>query len=141
NPPIWLRQLVRSRAASVTGWVPDVKPYVAGADVGIVPLLSGGGVKLKTIELMAAGKAIVTTSIGIEGVDARDGEHLLVADTAETFASHVVRLLGDDRLRSRLGQQARELARRHHQWAHNLRRLEREYLDVVHGADCHTQAV
>jgi glycosyltransferase involved in cell wall biosynthesis len=133
NPPDSVREAATAQGIHVTGWVADVTPYLARADIGVVPLRSGGGVKLKTLELMAAGKAIVTTAIGIEGIDARDGEHVLVADTAESFATQVVRLLRDDALRARLARNARELAVRGHQWAGNLRELEADYLDLVHG--------
>jgi len=134
NPPDDVRAAAAARGISVTGWVADIAPHLAQADIGVVPLRSGGGVKLKTLELMAAGKAIVTTPIGIEGIDARDGEHVLVADTAESFAAQLVRLFRDERLRVRLARSARELALRHHQWAANLRSLEADYLELTHGA-------
>jgi glycosyltransferase involved in cell wall biosynthesis len=131
NPPPWLVARAGPPGLSVTGWVPDVRVHLARARIGLVPLRSGGGVKLKTLELMAAGKAIVTTPIGIEGIEARDGEHVLVAETAEAFAGCVVRLLDDAGLRQRLGRRARELARRDHSWAQNLGRLEDDYVNLV----------
>jgi len=131
NPPEWLAARAGSHGVSVTGWVPDVRVHLARAHIGLVPLRSGGGVKLKTLELMAAGKAIVTTPIGIEGINAIDGEHVLVADTAKAFAGCVVRLLDDAALRRRLGRRARELARRDHSWAQNLGRLEDDYLNLA----------
>lgn len=133
DPPQALRRQAEAAGVTVTGRVPDVSAYLADADVGVVPLRSGGGVKLKTLEMMAAGRAIVTTPIGIEGIEAHDGEHVLVADTAEAFAAHIVRLLEDDGLRARLGRSARALALQHHQWANNLRRLEEDYLDLAQG--------
>lgn len=134
-PPEWLERVAVQSGVTMPGWVPEVRGYLARADVGVAPLLSGGGVKLKTLEMMAAGKAIVTTRIGIEGIDARDGEHVLVAEDAETFARQIVRLLKDEHLRKRLGRQARELALRNHQWSRNLRELEEDYVNLVHGAD------
>jgi glycosyltransferase involved in cell wall biosynthesis len=132
NPPQHLRETAERSGVAMTGWVPDVAAYLARADVGVVPLRSGGGVKLKTLELMAAGRAVVTTPIGIEGIEARDGEHVLVADTAEAFAAHLVRLLQDDVLRARLAHNARSLALQDHQWTNNLRRLEEDYLELAH---------
>ena len=128
DPPDWLRQAAAHAGMVMTGRVPEVAPYLSVADVGVVPLRSGGGVKLKTLEMMAAGRAIVTTTIGIEGIEARAGEHLLVADDAASFANAVVRVLKDDTLRMRLGQQARALVARNHQWAVNLEQLEADYV-------------
>ncbi|HET7618005.1 MAG TPA: glycosyltransferase family 4 protein [Vicinamibacterales bacterium] len=138
NPPPCAQALARDPANRVLGWVPNVGDALAQVDVGVVPLLSGGGVKLKTLEMLAAGKAVVTTPIGIEGIDARDGEHLLVARTAQEFADKLVRLLTDDHLRRQLGAKGRELVCRDHQWGSNLASLEREYLALTGGAMART---
>ena len=141
DPPVELRKQAEASGAVLTGWVPDVSKYLARADVGIVPLRAGGGVKLKTLEMMAAGRAIVTTPIGVEGTGAIDGEHVLIADTAPAFAAAVVRLLGDDRLRHRLAVAARELAWRDHQWPVNLEQLEAGHRELVFGTPLAATAV
>ena len=81
----------------VTGPVPDAVPEIARAKVAVVPLLAGSGTRLKILEAWAAGVAVVSTSVGAEGLDARDGEHLLLADDAASFADAVDRLLRDRR--------------------------------------------
>jgi glycosyltransferase involved in cell wall biosynthesis len=101
----------------VTGFVDDPIPYIQRAAVFIAPILSGGGTKLKVLEAMAAGKAIVSTSVGVEGIDGRDGEHFVVADRPEVFTERVVLLLTDRLYRERLGTNARTVAREKYDWA------------------------
>lgn len=132
--PRALRQEVESAGGLLLGWVPEVTPHLAEATVGLVPLRSGGGVKLKTLELMAAARAVVTTGVGCEGIDAVSGEHLLVADDAGAFADAVVRLLGDAALQRRLGRAARQLIRARHGWERNLKALEEDYMALTGGS-------
>ena len=94
----------------LTGYVPDVRPYVQGAKCYIVPLRVGGGTRLKILDAWAMGKAVVSTSIGCEGLDARDGVNILIRDTAEGFAEAVLQVLQDARLRESLGFAARDTA-------------------------------
>src|SRR5258708_30935059 len=86
----------------VTGLVDDVKHYLARAMISIAPLFVGTGTKLKILEALGAGLPVVTTTIGIEGIEAKDGIDLLIADTAEEFADHCTRLLQDAVLRDRM---------------------------------------
>ena len=85
----------------VHGYVPDVRPYYRGAAVVVVPLLHGGGTRLKVLEAAASGKAVVSTSLGVEGLKFRPGEDLLVADSPGEFADAVVRLCRDEVRRQR----------------------------------------
>jgi glycosyltransferase involved in cell wall biosynthesis len=101
---------------SVTGTVPDVRPYLARARVFVVPLRIGGGTRLKIYEAMAMGKAIVSTSIGAEGLPVRHGEHLLIADTPAAFAAAVLRLLRDPEEAAALGVRAAQLVRSRFGW-------------------------
>lgn len=88
-----------------TGFVEDVAPLVASASLSIVPLLSGGGTRLKILESMALGTPVVSTSKGAEGLGAKDGHHLLIADTREVFADYVMHLLTDKEMRDYLSEQ------------------------------------
>ncbi|MGB9593103.1 MAG: glycosyltransferase, partial [Anaerolineae bacterium] len=93
---------------TVTGFVPDVRPYIAAADVYVVPMRMGGGTRLKVLEAMTLGKAIVSTSLGCEGYGLTPGRELVVADDAERFADETVALLRDRARRAQLGALARE---------------------------------
>jgi len=95
---------------AIHGLVPDMRVYHRQASVVVVPLLRGGGTKLKVLEAAAMGKAIVTTSIGAAGLAFRDGEDLIVADQPEEFADAVVGLARDRALQRKLGASARRIA-------------------------------
>ena len=101
----------------LTGWVDDVRPHLAQSAVCIVPLRVGSGTRLKIFEAMGMGKAIVSTTIGAEGLPVRHGEDVLLADSPDDFASSVVRLLEDAAERRRLGNAARELVETKYSWA------------------------
>ena len=106
----------RASSVRVTGTVADVRPYLESASVFVVPLRVGGGTRLKIFEAMAMEKAIVTTSVGAEGLPVRDGEHLLIADTAPAFAAAVLRLLRDPAYAAALGTRAAALVRSQFGW-------------------------
>lgn len=114
NPARSVRRLARAEGVEVVGTVPDVRPYLAAAPVIVVPLLVGGGTRIKIFEAMAMGKAIVSTSIGAEGLPVRSGEHLLLADTPADFALAVLQLLNDANCRARMGQAASRLVNAHY---------------------------
>jgi glycosyltransferase involved in cell wall biosynthesis len=115
DPPTAVRQLAGPGIA-VTGRVPDLATHFAAAAVVVAPLLSGSGTKLKVLEAMAAGRPVVATTIGAEGIDARDGEDLRVADSPAAFADAVLDLLADSSEAARIGRNGRELAARRYSW-------------------------
>lgn len=90
NPSPEIRGLA---GVHVTGTVPDVRPYLWGASVSIVPLRIGGGTRLKIYEAMAAGVPVVSTRVGAEGLAVTDGHDIRLADDAESFARNVLQLL------------------------------------------------
>ena len=103
----------RDSAIAVTGRVESLNPYWGRASVYVLPMRVGGGVRFKALEAMAAGLPIVSTRLGMEGIDAEPEWHYLAADTAIDFAAAVERLLDDAELRARLTRQARELVARY----------------------------
>ncbi|MHB1415269.1 MAG: glycosyltransferase [Chloroflexota bacterium] len=111
----------------LTGVVDDVRPVIAGASASLAPILDGGGTRLKILEAMALRTPVVATSKGAEGLDVQDGEHLLIADTPADFASAVIRVLKDARLRERLAENAYQLVRAKYDWATVMPR----FLDLV----------
>jgi glycosyltransferase involved in cell wall biosynthesis len=109
NPHASVKQLA-GNSVEVTGTIPSVVEYLHAASVVVVPLRIGGGTRLKIFEAMACGKAVVSTSIGAEGLPVKNGRELTLADDAETFADAVIRLLSDHDLRRRYEQAAAPLA-------------------------------
>lgn len=93
----------------VQGEVPSAEDFIADKAICLVPLFSGSGIRVKMLQAMAAGKAVVSTRIGLQGIEALPEKHLLLADSPDDFASQVVRLLKDRELVQRLGRQAHSL--------------------------------
>jgi sugar transferase (PEP-CTERM/EpsH1 system associated) len=112
---------------TLTGWVEDVRPYIAGAGVYIAPLRVGGGTRLKLLQAMAMGSAIVATSLGAEGFPVIDGRELLLADTPADFARAVLTLLDAPGRRAQLGMFARRFAEDNYGWDTLVPRLEALY--------------
>ncbi|MYA98740.1 glycosyltransferase [Candidatus Poribacteria bacterium] len=103
NPSARVQRLTEREGVIVTGRVPEIKPYFTEATVFVVPLRIGSGTRLKILEALAMGKAIVSTSVGAEGLDLKDGEEIFIADEPTVFAETVIRLLTDPSLRRRIG--------------------------------------
>lgn len=101
----------------VTGTVPDIRPYLDSADVCVVPLRIGGGTRIKIFEAMAMEKAVVSTTIGAEGLPVTHGKNILLADDPVEFANHVLRLLSDTEQRKQISHAARELVESRHSWS------------------------
>jgi sugar transferase (PEP-CTERM/EpsH1 system associated) len=116
NPGPKLTALAGRRNTQVTGTVPDIRPFLAGARCLVVPLRVGGGTRLKILEAFAARVPVVSTRVGAEGIMARDGEELLFAETPDDFARAVGRLGQDPVLADRLRANARTLAERAYGW-------------------------
>jgi polysaccharide biosynthesis protein PslH len=112
-----VRRLAEERGIEVTGRVDDVRPHVARGSVYIVPLRIGGGTRLKIFEAMAMGKAVVSTTIGAEGLPVTPGRDIAIADDPPAFADAVVRLLRDDAERRRLESAARALVVERYDWS------------------------
>ncbi len=118
NPSRKLQSLAQNeKAVRLTGWVEDIRPFVARGSVCIVPLRIGGGTRLKIFEAMAMGKATVSTSIGAEGLPVQSGENILLADTPKDFADAVISLFRDASQRRRLGNAARTLVEENYSWS------------------------
>lgn len=130
DPSPAVRQL-QGNGVHVTGTVSDVVPYYRRCALAVVPLRAGGGTRLKILEAMALNRPVVATTIGSEGLDVVDGEHLLNADGAEAFAAQVVRLLQDRSLSERLARNARQLVVEHYDWDAIAARQLQTYEETV----------
>jgi glycosyltransferase involved in cell wall biosynthesis len=120
NPPAEIQAITTSKNGGaniqVTGYVPDPRPYLEQAGVFIVPLLAGGGMRVKIVEAWRWGLPIVSTSTGAEGIDYRDGENILIADGAEAFANAVLRVLCEPELAKSLRVNGRRWVEQRYDW-------------------------
>ena len=133
NPSEKLRSIARQSGVEVTGTVADIRPHVAPCAVYIVPLRVGSGTRLKIFEAMAMGKAIVSTTLGAEGLPVKHGENILLADTPEDFAARIIELIGDAAARARLGANARQLVAQRYSWAAASRVFDDVFAALVNG--------
>lgn len=107
----------------VAGYVDDFNEFAAMASIAVIPLRIGSGIRIKLLELMALGMAVVSTSVGAEGIDVEDGKHLLLADSPDEFAEKIVLLNSSPDLRRELGDNARKLVSEKYTWDSVGRRL------------------
>lgn len=132
DPPPELCALATANSGIVvTGYVDDVRPFIAQAGVYVVPLRVGGGTRLKVVDAMAQGKAIVSTSLGCEGIDVIPDKTIMIADDPQEFAERVVYLLRNPSDRARLGQAAREMAVTRYAWPMVGERLFAAYRQAI----------
>ena len=140
NPPASLSDKIKERGLNVTltGFVDDIRPYVAQSHVYVIPLWVGSGTRIKAFEAMAMGRPVISTSLGIEGLDVADGEHFLRADSAEAFSRGILSLLDDSACRHRIAGAARRLMEERFAWktvAAQFEAICRGALERRHGAD------
>lgn len=114
----------------------DIRPWIWKASVFVCPIIDGGGTRLKILDAMAMGKAIVSTTIGAEGLDARHGREILIADRPDDFAAQVLRVLQDDQLRGQLAAQGRSLVERRYGWGVITSHLEQAYQCALDAKPC-----
>lgn len=116
-PPAELQNLANdNQNVIVAGYVDDVRPYVANANVFVAPLRAGSGTKIKVLNAMAQAKAVVTTSVGAEGIEAHNEYELLLADRAEAFAAKTIHLLQNPQEAKEIGLRARKLVEEKYDW-------------------------
>ena len=131
NPGPRVQRLAAIPGVRVTGTVQDVRPYVAAATLCVVPLRVGGGTRLKIFEALAMGKAVVSTTVGAEGLPLVPGRHFVQADEPAEFANAVVALLRDPARRKALGSAGRRLVEERYSWSQVVREFEARCEEVV----------
>jgi sugar transferase (PEP-CTERM/EpsH1 system associated) len=114
----------------ITGAVDDVRPYLLGATTCIVPLRMGGGTRLKVLDAMSLARAVVSTSMGVDGFDVQHGRELLIADSAEAFTAAVLQLTADRAQCAALGERARQFVEAAYDWKTIVPKLEQVYRNV-----------
>jgi glycosyltransferase involved in cell wall biosynthesis len=128
--PDWLLKLSAPQV-TVEGEVPDVWEYMQRFSIMVVPLFSGSGIRIKIVEAMAAGKAIITTAIGAEGINYENGQHLVIAKDARSFTEAIVKLCNDKALRDSLGKNARMLIAKEHDNNKLMQKLTDFYTELL----------
>ena len=131
NPSAQVQKLAARNGIVVTGRVPEIKPYFAETTVFVVPLRIGSGTRLKILEALAMGKAIVSTSVGAEGLDLKNGKEIFIADAPTAFADAVTRLLTDSELRRRIGENGRARVEQDYDWRSIGEKLHGVYTKIV----------
>ena len=113
---MWCALESESGGIHVTGYVPDTLPYLERAGVFVVPLFSGGGMRVKIVDGWRWGLPVVSTTIGAEGIRYVDGENILIADEADEFAAAIIRLLEDGEFNQRLRRNGRLWVEEKYDW-------------------------
>lgn len=135
NPPADFVQMAEQsrRAIEITGYVDDLTPYMERAALMVVPVRAGSGMRVRLLEAFARAMPTVTTTVGMEGIEAMHGRELLIADTPQAFAAETVRLLRDSDLQEMLARNGRLLAESKYDWQVALQKM-----DEVYGRAAHT---
>jgi sugar transferase (PEP-CTERM/EpsH1 system associated) len=131
NPPQAICALAKDDRVRVTGFVPDLRPYLARATVSVSPMQYSVGIQNKLLEAMATGTPVVASSQACSALTVRDGTHLLVADDPATFAEQVLHLLDDIALRREIAIKGRNYVEERHDWRTIAHNLEDIYAEVV----------
>jgi glycosyltransferase involved in cell wall biosynthesis len=129
SPPQHRERFEKTPGVTCLGQVPDIRPHLAQAACSIVPLRVGGGTRLKVLDAWAMGRAVVSTTVGCEGLHTVDAENIIVRDDPTSFADAVINLLDDPELRLHIEENARNTAEKRYSWAvigADLRRLYRQ---------------
>lgn len=124
DPPDDIRSLASIDGMDITGTVVDIRPFVESASVYVVPLRIGGGTRLKILEALAMGRAVVSTSVGAEGLELVDGKHILLADEPASFARLVHKLMQNPALCEEIGAEGRRLVEQRYGWDALAKSLE-----------------
>jgi glycosyltransferase involved in cell wall biosynthesis len=127
-----LQPLLEDERVTITGWVDSVQPYLQHADVYVAPLRMGSGTRLKILEALASGCAIVATTTAVAGLNQALRDGMLIRDEPEAFAQAIHTLLNDDTLRETLQSEAPALVREYYDWSVLIHRLLKAYSDMQH---------
>lgn len=136
NPPDEIKNLA-SKDVIVTGFVEDEREYMAKSMVFIVPLKTGSGIRIKILNALAMGKAVISTSIGCEGIEVQHRKNIYIADTEKEFAQGAIELLKNKDIREGIGEEGLRFIREKYQWEQIAEQIENEYRKAVKMKDLH----
>lgn len=125
------QEIAKHPNVTLAGLVEDIRPDVDAAAAYIVPLRIGGGTRLKILDALSMSKAIISTSVGCEGLDVEDGKTIVIADTPDAFAQAIVKVLADPAWADTIGRQGRQLVESRYDWAAVAKTLMAVYADTA----------
>jgi glycosyltransferase involved in cell wall biosynthesis len=131
DPPEAVRQLAADERVQVTGYVDDLRPFLGQATVAICPVPYAAGVQFKVLEAMAMGAPVVCTCAAFEGLKAHPEEEVLVADSPDSFADHILRVCSTPAMAERLAAAGRQYVEAYHSWKASARRLAEVYEQAI----------
>jgi len=131
KPPKEIQKYAKKDKVIVTGFVESVKPYFDKSMVSVIPVRLGGGFRGKSLEAMASGVPVVSTSLGVQGVKGKDGEQFLLAETSQEFADKICLLLTDENLHKHLSDNGRKLMVEKYLWQKGVEILENILKELV----------
>jgi len=132
NPSPALDRIKKDNRIVITGYVEDIRPYFEKANIYVCPMLSGTGIKNKLLEAMAMGKAIIASSLSLQGIpDCKDKDCLMISDTPSDFSEKVIELLKNHNYRQQLGMGARQFVLGQYSWKSRVKVLEQTYRDAI----------
>jgi glycosyltransferase involved in cell wall biosynthesis len=141
NPPSSIVGLTEISGVQVTGFVPDIRPFMAQSSIYIVPLNLGVGIRGKILEAWAMGMAVVSTSVGCAGLRYENNRNILIADTAQQFADQIFSLVKDPSRRQYLGEEGRRTVEKYYGWEGSVRQLETLYRHYINQENPHQDFV
>ena len=125
------QEIAKHPNVTLAGLVEDIRPDVDAAAAYIVPLRIGGGTRLKILDALSMSKAIISTSVGCEGLDVEDGKTIVIADTPDAFVQAIVKVLADPAWADTIGRQGRQLVESRYDWAAVAKTLMAVYADTA----------
>lgn len=134
EPSNQIHKLAKLKDVYITGEVENINEYVWNSAVSVAPMRVGAGIQNKILESMALGTPVVTTSIGLEGIDVIQERHIFVSDTPEDFSRSVIRLIKDKDLRMQISREARKLIEENYTWDKALEKLDLLLSELIHRA-------
>ncbi len=139
-PPMARDAAAADSRIQVPGFVDDVRPYLRDASIYVCPMRVGGGTRLKILDALAMAKPLVSTAIGVEGLDLVDGTHYVRAETAPEFVAQIERLEASPALRQSLGEAGRRVVVERYDWSVVGRKLDHAYERAAGSARSHSRA-
>ena len=131
NPSDYIKQLGSVENIHVTGSVLDVREYLTPGSIFVTPMISGTGIKNKILEAMSMGLAVVSTSIGIDGIDAEDDKEYLLADDPEIFAQHIIKLSENREVSEIIGENARKFVYSKYSWETSMHKMDMIIRNII----------